>query len=64
LVERFRCSFWDDVFCSHQKYDKPVLLDRCLTCSHYLRFLREMDEEDERVMAEIDKIREEHGELE
>jgi len=52
------------VFCSHQKYDKPVLLNRCLTCSHYLRFLREMDEEDERVMDEIDRIREEHGELE
>jgi hypothetical protein len=29
---------------------------RCLKCCHYRRFECEMDEEDERVMDEIDEI--------
>lgn len=50
------CVFLSNVVCSYQKYDKPVVLDKCSLCSHYKRFLREMDLEDERVMAEIDMI--------
>jgi len=37
--------------------EKLGVMDRCLRCSHYKRFLREMAEEDEKVMSEIDKIR-------
>lgn len=50
------CVFLSNVVCSYQKYDKPVVLDRCFSCSHYKRFMVEMDEEDEKVMAEIDMI--------
>ena len=34
-----------------------MVLDRCLKCPHYREFEREMDEEDAREMAEIDRIR-------
>ena len=43
----FPCSFNDDVVCPYKKSDKFALLGKCKKCPHYLRFLREMDEEDE-----------------
>ena len=51
------CFFLDDVVCSFRKNEKFGIMNRCLKCPHRLRFEREMDEEDERVMDEIDKIR-------
>jgi hypothetical protein len=51
------CVFWNDVLCSYRKDAKFVVMDRCFKCRHYTRFMREMDEEDERVMDEIDEIR-------
>jgi len=51
----------DEVLCSFRKDLKPVVMDRCLKCSHYLRFMAEMEEEDERVMNEIDEERRELG---
>lgn len=58
LVESWFCLFFDDVFC---RYSKILKKDRvgsvCSRCEHYARFEREMDEEDERVMDEIDEIR-------
>lgn len=60
LTEFFKrgfCAFLSNVVCSFQKYDKPMMLDRCLTCSHYLRFMRGMEEEEEEFFAECDKIR-------
>ena len=56
------CVFLVDLFCSFQKYDKPVVLDRCFTCPHYLRVMREMEEEEEKFFDEVDRIR--SGELE
>jgi len=56
--------FMLDVLCSYVKSEKFVgAMDRCMKCPHYLRFLREMDEEDEKVMDEIDRMRryEPHG---
>ena len=53
----FSCAFLPDVFCSFRKSEKFALMDRCLKCPHYKRFEREMDEEDEKVMDEIEKIR-------
>jgi len=32
-------------------------MDRCLKCPHYARFEREMNEEDQKAMDEIEKIR-------
>lgn len=53
----FSCFFLSDVLCSFRTNEKFGVMSRCLKCPHYRRFVREMDEEDERVMDEIDKIR-------
>jgi hypothetical protein len=50
------CMFYDDVLCSYRKSEKFGVMDRCRKCRHYKRFLREMAEEDEKVMAEIDRM--------
>lgn len=54
------CVFFDNVLCSHRKSAKIFIMNRCHECSHFLRFEREMDEEDEKMMDEIDEIRK-HG---
>jgi len=51
-----KCAFWDDVLCSFRKTEHFAVMERCFKCPHFARFEREMDEEDERVMAEIDRI--------
>jgi hypothetical protein len=52
------CMFLDDVFCSYRKDgDDFRPMERCFKCKHYLRFLREMQEEEEKFFAECDKIR-------
>ena len=52
------CLFWLDVLCSYRRrYEKLGIMDRCLKCPHYFRFLREMDKEDQKVMDEVDEIR-------
>jgi hypothetical protein len=54
----FSCLFLPDVLCSYVKTEKSTgVMDRCLKCRHYKRFLREMAEEDEKVMDEIDEMR-------
>ena len=59
------CLFALDVLCSFRKSEKVFgIMDRCLKCLHYLRFLEEMAEEDEKVMDEIDEVRRFSGELE
>jgi len=58
------CLFLLDVWCSFRKSEKFTMMDRCLKCKHYERFLREMDEEDEKVMDEIDEMRRFSGEME
>ena len=57
------CVFSSDVLCSFRKSEKFGVMDRCLKCRYYKEFLREMAEEDEKVMDEIDRIRryESHG---
>jgi hypothetical protein len=52
-----KCVFFDDVLCSFRKSGKFAIFDQCFKCSHYSRFIREMDEEDQRVMDEIDEER-------
>lgn len=56
------CVLWKDVLCSYRKVLKFEFMDRCFTCPEYARFEREMDEEDERMMDEIDAERRRRGE--
>jgi len=51
------CLFLLDVLCSFRKTEKFGVMDRCLKCSHYERFLREMDEQDEKFWDEEARIR-------
>jgi hypothetical protein len=51
------CIFLLDVLCSHRKSDDFRPMERCFTCKHYLRFLRLMEEEEEKFFVECDKIR-------
>lgn len=51
------CLFLSDVLCSFRKSEHFAIMNRCLKCRHFYRFNREMDEEDEKVMGEIDRIR-------
>lgn len=58
LMDSWLCLFYDDVFCPYSKVRRENRVGSvCLGCEHYERFQREMDEEDERVMDEIDEIR-------
>lgn len=62
-MKRLSCLFLDGVLCSFRKTKQVAIMNRCLKCPHYLRFMRDMAEEDERVMAEIDSEREFSGDL-
>jgi len=53
------CVLYDDILCVHRKTEKFGLMDRCLECSHYERFLAEMLEQDMKEFEEIDRIIEE-----
>lgn len=57
------CLFLSDVLCSHVKGQRSGVMDRCMKCRHYQRFLSIMDEKDQKIMDEIDRIRghEPHG---
>jgi hypothetical protein len=58
VVESWLCLFFDDVFCPYPKVSRENRAGSvCLGCQHYANFEREMDEEDERIMDEIDEIR-------
>ena len=52
------CLFLNNVLCSYRKTEKVTVMSRCFKCRHHRRFLREMAEEDKKVMDEIDEIRE------
>ena len=46
-----------DVLCSFRKSEKVFgIMDKCLRCRHYRRFMREMAEKDVKVMDQIDEI--------
>lgn len=57
------CLLLLDTLCSYVKSEKFTgLMDRCLRCEHYFRFLREMEDEEERFFEEVDRLRREgHG---
>ena len=52
------CIFLLNVSCAFRKdADDFRPMERCFSCPHYLRFLREMAEEEEKFFDECDKIR-------
>lgn len=51
------CLFLLDVLCSFRKYEKFGVMDRCLECPHYKKFLREMDKQDEMFWDEEARVR-------
>lgn len=55
-LEILPCMFVVGVLCSYRKDKRFVVMGRCFKCRHYRRFEREMDEEDEKIMDEIDEI--------
>jgi len=58
LMESWLCFFDENVFCPFSKVPKDRrVASVCHSCKHYARFMREMEEEDDRVMDEIDGIR-------
>ena len=64
-MKALSCLFLLDVLCSFRKSEKVFgIMDRCLKCRHYLEFLKVMQEEDEKIMDEIDEMRRFSGELE
>lgn len=51
------CFFIKGVLCSYVKYGTVGIMDICVKCSHYERFLNDMDAEDQKVMEDIEEIR-------
>ena len=51
------CLFLQEVLCSFRRTENLGVMDRCLRCKYYLRFLRIMHAEDMKVMDEIDEMR-------
>jgi len=51
------CVFLNDVVCSSQKRGAPKILDRCLECVEYRRFVFDMEREEEDFFKECDLIR-------
>lgn len=61
MVERecMPCFYLDNVVCPHPKREQFRSLDyRCFQCRSFKKWEKIMDEEDERMMNEIDMIRE------
>lgn len=57
-VKFLPCMFLLCVLCAYRKdADDFRPMEGCFTCSHYLRFLREMEEEEEKFFDECDRIR-------
>ena len=63
MSKKFPCSWVIRVLCPHKKTRNFALLSQCFECSHYREFLRDMAEEDEKVMDDIDRERRELSEV-
>lgn len=50
------CVFLLDILCSFRKSEKSYIMHRCFSCRYYRRFMREMEEEDRKVDAEVEEI--------
>jgi hypothetical protein len=47
------CVFFSDVLCSHRKAMQVFVMAQCFECCHYLRFMAQMDAEEEREDSEF-----------
>jgi hypothetical protein len=54
--EVLSCVFFDDVLCSFRKSQKPKIMARCLKCSRYKRFGREMEKEEDEFFEFCEKV--------
>jgi hypothetical protein len=56
-MDSWLCFFDENIWCSHSKISKSLRVGSvCQSCKHFAEFVAEMDEEDGRVMDEIDDI--------
>ena len=56
----FPCTFYpDSVVCGYKKCACSRVLGECWKCSHFRRFMREMDREDERFFDEVERLEKE-----
>lgn len=55
------CVLWDDVTCRYRKSEKVLVMVRCWHCREFRRFVREMGEDDAKIMDDIEKEREAGG---
>jgi len=53
------CLFLPDVFCVYRKTAEFAVMDRCAKCVHYDRFMREMEEEEDRFWKWEERVRRE-----
>lgn len=52
------CLFLLDVLCFFVKSKKFTgVLDRCMKCNHYFRFMADMEDEEEQFFEELEKLR-------
>jgi RNase P subunit RPR2 len=57
----FSCVLWADVTCRYRKSETVTMMVRCWHCQEFKRFLREMDEDDAKMMNDIEKERDLRG---
>lgn len=50
------CVFLPEVLCSFRKSEHFAIMERCLKCSQYRRFEKEMENEEEEFFEEVKKI--------
>jgi hypothetical protein len=51
------CVLWDDATCKFRKSETPMMMVRCWRCREFKKFLREMGEDDVKIMDDIEKER-------
>jgi hypothetical protein len=50
------CVFLDGVLCSYRKSTRFTVMDRCLKCRHYRRFVCEMAKEEDEFWSFVDEV--------
>lgn len=51
------CTFLPNILCSFRRHEKVRVMSRCFRCEHYLRFCREMEEEEDEFFERVEAIR-------
>lgn len=61
VVVGLHCVFQNDVLCSFRKSERSGVMNRCFKCEEYVRFMREMDDEEDEFWVEVDAERKKIG---